>query len=1071
MTIRSFSDKNNFSITVRLMRVVQCVIKHFHALMPMEGEIFLSLLIKLSEPDVAPFWQRVLVLEIYNEFCADLKLLRSVFTLFDSKEDSANIFQDIVQCLKSVILSERSLLSQGEPSTGHVSLGAASSGKMKSIDQLDKADPPNVPETYLIFLGFTGISSLVCVFSTHSKQKVNQMTFADLDEPCIIEMSKISWAAVHRALAFLLTASLDSDLYNTVARDLSVLTGTLGRLELNEQRDTCLSTLCRSSLPQATQSLGSDSAPTSFQPKMLSERNIVALKALMSVCQTLEASLGEESWYLVLETLNTADSLASPGRREARNRTSAESPVGIASNIEMFFNTTSTSMDYPSFREFARALCRLAKTQCIEKSTENAESFAISRIYGICMINIHRLIGSVGTKSELGRSFELWDMIVVAVVYIAHHPVCPPAIRDQVCTGLGQLLNEAIQAADLTNPQVEVKILSPLKLLIVSSSNPGNAEADLSLANGGLETLHFGLDILNRLLQAAGQNFVEGWSLVFEILKAAIGRLISRRAFENGKNVSAVTEAVDGGDGGSGTTVKSTALIRIAFPSLQLICTDFLSLLYPPVLHDCVETVYFFGLQQDDLNISLAAIGLLWTVSDFVLEKKQSDLAKSVPKSQDWKSMDEIWMFLLAKLSELCSNERPEVRNTASQTLFRTIGMNGKKLTIESWSECIWRVLFPLLERVKLSSLEDQELSSPVSVNLLLHHSRNTTAKQWDETKVLALNGVSKCIVDYFPILFSMKDFDRAWSSFLSLIEDWYLGDSPEVSMASIKSLKTLVTNLDRDESKALLREKTWKTWESIGHGIISRGAAQSDHARLCFFHGHISQEALTAFVLVLFDLYPLISDSFTLNDLRSMFSIICALPLYHTIPTSGATVGRLRLDVINDLDSPSALQASILNIIHYDESNQPKSISSSLKAVMVPLDFSRVHAATEEKLVALAKLTRLPFVQSTTGSNPQGFTYIAMAKLSIGHLMKLFESSGRSSKLYNGDIFLDIIRSLGIAMKEKYRCPDVGAKTATTLWKISASAFMRILKVGLEYMNEMKSCIEMYFLIMTYSS
>jgi hypothetical protein len=160
MTIRSFSDKNDFSITVRLMRVLQRIVKHFHATMPQEGEIFLTLLGKLAEPDVAPFWQRAIVLEIYRDLCVDNDLLRSIFQLFDMKEDSANIFHDILECLGRVILSEKAFLVPEIPGKYALSM-SASSIKMQSIDQLDKSEPPTVPESYLIYLALTGISNMV----------------------------------------------------------------------------------------------------------------------------------------------------------------------------------------------------------------------------------------------------------------------------------------------------------------------------------------------------------------------------------------------------------------------------------------------------------------------------------------------------------------------------------------------------------------------------------------------------------------------------------------------------------------------------------------------------------------------------------------------------------------------------------------------------------------------------------------------------------------------------------------------------------------------------------------------
>ena len=52
-------------------------------------------------------------------------------------------------------------------------------------------------------------------------------------------------------------------------------------------------------------------------------------------------------------------------------------------------------------------------------------------------------------------------------------------------------------------------------------------------------------------------------------------------------------------------------LIRVAFQSLQLVVTDFLPIMPSPCLQICVEVAGRFGLQNQELNISLTAIGLL----------------------------------------------------------------------------------------------------------------------------------------------------------------------------------------------------------------------------------------------------------------------------------------------------------------------------------------------------------------------------------------------------------------------------------------------------------------------------
>ena len=52
-------------------------------------------------------------------------------------------------------------------------------------------------------------------------------------------------------------------------------------------------------------------------------------------------------------------------------------------------------------------------------------------------------------------------------------------------------------------------------------------------------------------------------------------------------------------------------LIQIAFQSLQLVVTDFLPVIPCSYLQVVVEVAAKFGLQNQELNVSLTAIGLL----------------------------------------------------------------------------------------------------------------------------------------------------------------------------------------------------------------------------------------------------------------------------------------------------------------------------------------------------------------------------------------------------------------------------------------------------------------------------
>ena len=48
-----------------------------------------------------------------------------------------------------------------------------------------------------------------------------------------------------------------------------------------------------------------------------------------------------------------------------------------------------------------------------------------------------------------------------------------------------------------------------------------------------------------------------------------------------------------------------------------------------------------------------------------------------------------------------------------------------------------------------------------VSVKMLMHHSRNSEQKQWDETLVLALSGMGRLLRAHLPLLVPMQAFPQ----------------------------------------------------------------------------------------------------------------------------------------------------------------------------------------------------------------------------------------------------------------------------------------------------------------------
>lgn len=72
-----------------------------------------------------------------------------------------------------------------------------------------------------------------------------------------------------------------------------------------------------------------------------------------------------------------------------------------------------------------------------------------------------------------------------------------------------------------------------------------------------------------------------------------------------------------------------------------------------------------------------------------------------------------------------------------------------------------------------------------VSVKMLMHHSRNSEQKQWDETLVLALSGMGRLLRAHLPLLVPMQAFPQVLLLFHAVffLQDLYLQQLDEVPL------------------------------------------------------------------------------------------------------------------------------------------------------------------------------------------------------------------------------------------------------------------------------------------------
>ncbi|KAG5456511.1 MAG: hypothetical protein BJ554DRAFT_3728, partial [Olpidium bornovanus] len=543
--------------------------------------------------------------------------------------------------------------------------------------------------------------------------------------------------------------------------------------------------------------------------------------------------------------------------------------------FKKLFELAATTLEDPALQSFTRSMCRLSadltgvpfdaeprtspaggvKGLAPRPGVVGEKSFAVEKLREVALTNISRFANKDNPV--------VWEIVIPHLVDTANYVGAPQAIRVQACSGALDIVSASIAHAEehgtFSVEAVQMRLLKPLSSLISGRGRHCGAEHRDTKFSSNSDVQKLALETLEKILQTSGHSLSFGWSIIFVIIKGVCAKPANETDGTDANAAESSEQAAFGGEAvaptavelkieemvtaSPGTTATSpqqlqarsaSSLIRVAFSCLQLICTDYLALLSPECLRQCIGTLGTFGLVPEDINISLTAVGLLWNVSDYIQTKRQEfrtsglpedSVDASEPKEEDFSSgkslqlllgnqldtrtSNILWLLLLLQLSALCSDLRPEVRNGANQTLFRTIRINGPHMTPGIWEITLWKVLFPLLESVKAASSKalkqpaQPPKKSSISVGMMVHHSRDSAHKQWDETKVLVLSGVVGTFRESLANLTDLPNFDKAWRLLLACIRDYMINASPEVAIASVKGMKSLMS-LPQDDPKAL---------------------------------------------------------------------------------------------------------------------------------------------------------------------------------------------------------------------------------------------------------------------------
>ncbi|XP_035258149.1 protein MON2 homolog isoform X1 [Anguilla anguilla] len=857
-------EKPYFPICMRLLRVVSVLIKHFYSLLVTECEIFLSLLVKFLDGE-KPQWLRAVAVESIHRLCVQPHLLRSFCQSYDMKPHSTKVFRDIVNALGSFIQSLFIAPSAGNSAVANMAAGGSGSGgpaaaqggpgaagasggpttqaafeyrgiwiplmtvsvqgsaKATYLEMLDKVEPPSIPEGYAMSVAYSALLDLVRGITAlmekelaqekgpsdpgpgqgpadHSQEPGPQQVWEEMVSAC--------WCGLLAALSLLLDASTDEAATENILKAELTMASVCGRLGLVTPRDAFITAICKASLPphyaltvlsgctanlsskpysiqgQCVQILSpsSDShqqvvavgQPLTTQPQgtvVLTAKNIQCMCTLLSLAHCHGAVLGT-SWQLVLATLQHlvwilglkpgSGGALKPGRAvegpSTVLTTAVMTDLPVISNILSRLFESSQYLDDVSLHHLINALCSLSVEAMDMAYGNNKEPslFAVAKLLETGLVNMDRI--EILWRPLTGHLLEK----------VCQHPNArmrewgAEAVTTLIKAGLAFKHDPPLSH----NPRLQLLLLNPLKEL----SNILHPDIR-----------HKQLESVLQILQSQGDRLGPGWPLVLGVIGAI-------------------------------RNDQGESLIRMAFQCLQLVVTDFLPTMPCTCLQIVVDVAGSFGLQNQELNISLTSIGLLWNISDYFyqrgdtieqeLNREEAALEKQAREKgvalnrpfHPAPPFDCLWLCLYAGLGEMCVDPRPAVRKSAGQTLFSTVSAHGTLLQPATWHTVVWKVLFHLLDCVrKSSSTADKEKIESGGGNILIHHSRDTAEKQWAETWVLTLAGVARIFNTRRYLLQSLGDFFKAWEVLLDHIQSAALSKNNEVSLAALKSFQEIL--------------------------------------------------------------------------------------------------------------------------------------------------------------------------------------------------------------------------------------------------------------------------------------
>nr|XP_043623533.1 brefeldin A-inhibited guanine nucleotide-exchange protein 2-like [Erigeron canadensis] len=331
--------------------------------------------------------------------------------------------------------------------------------------------------------------------------------------------------------------------------------------------------------------------------------------------------------------------------------------------------TRSQKLNSEAIVDFVKALCKVSMEEL--RSTSDPRVFSLSKIVEIAHYNMNR-IRLVWTG--------IWNVLSDFFVTIGCSENLSIAIFAM--DSLRQLSMKFLEREELANYNFQNEFMKPFVIVMRKSS--------------AVEIRELIIRCVSQMVLSRVNNVKSGWKSMFMVFTTA--------AYDDHKNI-----------------------VLLAFEMIEKIVRDYFPYITETettTFTDCVNCLIAFTSSRFDREISLNAIAFLRLCAiklgkgDFGSSStnQDKDVSEKISPSQhierkdkryDNEDLDDkeghlyFWFPLLAGLSELSFDPRPEIRKSALEALFDTLRNHGHQFSLPLWERVFDSVLFPIFDYVR----------------------------------------------------------------------------------------------------------------------------------------------------------------------------------------------------------------------------------------------------------------------------------------------------------------------------------------------------------------------------------